>query len=119
MRQGYPAGHDKGSIRIIMAFAMCILILAGAVFLVILPSVEHSLLERKKESIRDLLQSACSQLAWFENEVMAGRMDRKEAQRKAADQLSHLSYGTGGEGYVWINNLDARLRAPEKNTQGV
>lgn len=109
MYRGYPFRNDEGSIRVNLASALCIVVLVGAVFFVVLPSVEESLMERKKETIRELVESAWSLLNWYQGEVEAGRLDPKEARARAADQIRHLSYGPNEDDYIWINSLDARM----------
>ena len=57
------------------------LLFLAAFWGLILPSFEQTLLERKREMIRELTNSAWSILAAYQRDEQAGRLTRDEAQR--------------------------------------
>lgn len=82
---------------------------AMALFLIafwglILPSFEESLIDRKREMIRELTNSAWSVLAAYEADERAGTLTREEAQAAAAGVVSQLRYGEDRLDYFWIQD---------------
>jgi PAS domain S-box-containing protein len=76
-----------------------------SIFGLIIPGFERALLERKKEMIRELTNSAASILAEYAADERAGRLDRGQAQAAAAARIRDLRYGREGKDYFWITDL--------------
>jgi PAS domain S-box-containing protein len=75
----------------------------------ILPSFEETLLERKREMTRELTNSAWSILAAYERDTQAGLLTREEAQSAAANLIRELRYGPEGKDYFWIQDTQPRM----------
>ncbi len=86
---------------------MCLF--AAAVFVLIVPAMRETLLDRKREVIRELTQSAWSILAEYDKEVAAGVLSKQEAQRLAVLRIEHLRYGKEGKDYFWITDTHPRM----------
>jgi signal transduction histidine kinase len=86
---------------------MCLF--AAAVFALIVPAMRETLLDRKREVIRELTQSAWSILAEYDKEVAAGVLSKPEAQRLAVLRIEHLRYGKEGKDYFWITDMAPRM----------
>jgi signal-transduction protein with cAMP-binding, CBS, and nucleotidyltransferase domain/predicted metal-dependent phosphoesterase TrpH len=87
---------------------------ALALFLValwglILPSLEQTLLDRKRELIRELTNSATSILAAYQRDEAAGRLTRADAQAAATGLIRELRYGPEGKDYFWIQDAEPRM----------
>ena len=80
-----------------------------ALWAVILPSFEQSLLERKREMIRELTNSAWSILAAYQRDEQDGRLTRDQAQSAAAGLVQELRYGPEGKDYFWIQDTQPRM----------
>lgn len=78
-------------------------------FRVLIPSFEDRLLERKRDTIRQLTDVASGILAEYDAEVREGRVPLAEAQRMAAGRVQDLRYGNEGKDYFWISDLQARM----------
>jgi signal transduction histidine kinase len=76
----------------------------AVLFLVVLPFIESSLLDRKRDMIKQLTTTAWSTLAHYERLERDGILSREEAQRAALDQLRDVRYGSYGKDYFWIND---------------
>jgi PAS domain S-box-containing protein len=79
------------------------------IFAILIPAIERSIVERKKEMIQELTTSAWNILASFEQEVQAGRVSRANAEREAVLQFRNLHYGPRLKDYFWINDLTPRM----------
>jgi hypothetical protein len=86
-----------------------ILLFAGIVFGLILPALETSTIERKKEMIRELTVSAWGILGECEQQARAGKLDPEAARQLAVDQIRHLRYGPGAKEYFWITDTFPRM----------
>lgn len=80
-----------------------------AIFAVLLPNFERSLIDRKREMIRELTNSAWSILNGLERDVREGRMTRSEAQKMAVDRIQMLRYGRDGKDYFWLQDMHPRM----------
>ncbi len=84
--------------------------LAGVLFLlaifgVFIPMMEAQLLERKKETIRELTRTAASILQEYADEAASGHLAPERARREAAGRIERLRYGPEGKDYFWITDL--------------
>ncbi len=84
-------------------------IAAMALFLIalwglILPSFEQTLVDRKREMIRELTNAAWSVLGAYHADEQAGTLTREEAQAAAARVVSELRYGEERLDYFWIQD---------------
>lgn len=95
--------------RIALPSALAVALFIGATFFFIIPSFERNMMERKRETIRELNNSVHSLLENFHREERAGRLTRAQAQRKAADSVRALRYGPEGKDYFWITDLAPRM----------
>ncbi|MBE3133444.1 MAG: hypothetical protein IMZ55_08210, partial [Acidobacteria bacterium] len=76
MRGGFTA-------RIVLPTLFAIALFIVSIFAIIIPRFEAILLERKKELIRELTNSAVSILAEYAEDAKAGRTSREQAERDA------------------------------------
>jgi PAS domain S-box-containing protein len=79
------------------------------IFLVLLPAMEHQLLERKREMIRELTRTAASILQEYSDEAEAGLIGPDEARAEAAARVGRLRYGEEGKDYFWITDTLPRM----------
>jgi PAS domain S-box-containing protein len=91
--------------RIAFPTAVAIALFLAAIFAVIIPAFERSLLDRKKDMIRELTNSAVSILGEYAADEVAGRLSRAEAQAAAAARIRDLRYGAEGKDYFWITDM--------------
>jgi PAS domain S-box-containing protein len=67
------------------------------------------LLERKREMIRELTNSAWSILASYQRDEQNGLLTQKDAQALAVARIETLRYGPDGKDYFWIQNMEPRM----------
>ncbi len=92
-------------LRILIPLYVTYIIFALGMFLVFIPRHESHLLDQKKETIRQLTNSAVSLLADYESRINQGEMTREAARQKAVDRIRNLRYGFQGKDYFWINDM--------------
>jgi PAS domain S-box-containing protein len=96
-------------LRIFLPTFIVIGLFLGAFWGIILPSFENTLLERKREMIRELTNSAWSILASYHRDEENGLLTRAEAQRLAVTRVEALRYGADGKDYFWIQDATPRM----------
>ncbi len=96
-------------VRIFLPTLIAIGLFLAVIWGIILPSYEQSLLERKRELIRELTNSAWSILASYERDERNGILTRQQAQEQAITRLEALRYGKEGKDYFWIQDMQPRM----------
>jgi PAS domain S-box-containing protein len=96
-------------LRIFLPTFIAIALFLGAFWGFVLPSVEQTLLERKREMIRELTNSAWSILASYQRDEQNGVLTREQAQELAVARVEALRYGPEGKDYFWIQDLQPRM----------
>lgn len=102
---------DGGSFltRIALPSVLAIALFIAATFFFIIPSFERNMMDRKRETIRELNNTVHSLLAKFYRDEKAGLMSRAQAQRKAAESVRGLRYGPEEKDYFWITDLGPKM----------
>jgi signal-transduction protein with cAMP-binding, CBS, and nucleotidyltransferase domain/predicted metal-dependent phosphoesterase TrpH len=102
-------GRRSFLVRILLPTALAIALFTVSLFRILIPAFEQRLLERKRDTIRELTNVASGILAEYDADARAGRMTLAEAQRTAAERIRDLRYGNEGKDYFWITDLDVRM----------
>ncbi|HPT49959.1 MAG TPA: methyl-accepting chemotaxis protein [Accumulibacter sp.] len=68
--------------------------------------LRDTMLEDRKAKVKNLVEYAVTQLAYYEQEAKAGRMTLEQAQKSAKDSLRAARYGNND--YFWINDHQPR-----------
>ena len=95
--------------RIALPALLTILLFVTAIFLIVLPQLEESLLNRKKEMIQELTETVWSLLESYHERELSGELSRKEAQLRAVLRIRKLRYGPEKKDYFWINDMTPRM----------
>lgn len=96
-------------IRIVLPAVLAVVLFVVTTYAILIPATERSIMDRKREMIRELTTSAWNILASFEQEVQEGLLSREEAQSEAIRQFRNLHYGPDLKDYFWINDLEPRM----------
>jgi len=97
------------ALRIFLPTLIAIGLFLAVIWGIILPSFEQTLLERKRELIRELTNSAWSILASYERDEQNGLITREQAQAQAIARIESLRYGAEGKDYFWIQDMQPRM----------
>ena len=79
--------------RIALPAFLTVLLFVTAIFLIVLPQLEESLLNRKKEMIQELTETVWSLLESYHERELSGELSRREAQQRAILRIHELRYG--------------------------
>ncbi len=96
-------------LRIVLPAVAAMALVLVALWVVIVPSFEQTLVERKREMIRELTNSAWSVLAAYEADERAGVLTHEEAQAAAASVVAELRYGEDRRDYFWIQDTEPTM----------
>jgi signal transduction histidine kinase len=96
-------------LKIFTPVLLTIVLFVGTFFGFILPSVESQLMDRKRETILALTQSAWSTIGYHADLAQKGVISAGEAKQRAATHLRSIRYGAEGEGYFWINDMHPHI----------
>jgi PAS domain S-box-containing protein len=92
-------------LRIILPTLLAIILFTATIFTIIIPSFETNILDRKREMIRELTNSAWSVFEEFERKEKAGLLSRDDAQKEAVTRIESLRYGEERKDYFWITDM--------------
>ncbi|NOR86006.1 MAG: PAS domain-containing protein, partial [Bacteroidales bacterium] len=76
-----------------------------SIYFIIIPEFEHNILNRKREMIKELTNTAVSVLSNFENDERDSLLTRNEAQKQALSKIEYLRYGEKNKDYFWITDM--------------
>ncbi len=97
------------TLRIFLPTFIAITLFLAAIWVFVLPSFENTLLERKRELIRELTNSALSILTSYHQEELSGALTRQQAQSLAIDRVQALRYGVEAKDYFWIQDTSPAM----------
>lgn len=75
-------------------------------YAVIIPMFERSVMDRKKEMIHELTNTAWSVLSEYDEAYKAGRITLAEAKELATEEVGRMRYGSEQKNYFWISTTD-------------
>jgi PAS domain S-box-containing protein len=96
-------------VGIVSPAVLTIALFLAAIFAVLVPALERTMMERKREMIRELTNSAWSFLAELELQERTGELTREKAQRTALLRVKDLRYGREGKDYFWITDMRPKM----------
>ncbi len=100
---------SKFSFNIIIPSVLSLLLFVLLIFLIIIPYFKESILERKKEMIKELTNSAWSILNEMNQEVQDSVLTLEEAQSEAIIIIKNLTYGKEHKDYFWITDMQPKM----------
>ena len=96
-------------VRSVIPTLLTIALFVMAIFFFMLPALEKSIMDQKREMIKELTNTAWNILARFEYDERIGVMTREQAQKLAIESIQNLHYGQGMKDYFWVNDMQPRM----------
>lgn len=96
-------------LKIFAPVLLTIVLFVGTFFGFILPNVESQLMDRKREMIHTLTQSAWSTIGYYADLAQKGVLSVEEAKNRATALLRSIRYGAEGKDYFWINDMHPNM----------
>ncbi len=93
-------------LRIALPSLLLVALYVAATFLFVLPTMERTSMEHKRQHLSKLTQLALGELEFNNSLAEEGRMTLAEAQARAKARLRSLRYGSDSKDYFWI--IDSR-----------
>lgn len=90
--------------RILLPTAIMVLLIAGSIFIFLLPSLQTQFMETRKNRVKELTGSVVQILQGLENQAEDGLMTRQEAQKMALRLVRQMRYGPDKLDYFWIHD---------------
>lgn len=90
---------------IIVPSILTILLFITSIYVILIPSFEKNMMNKKKEMIRELTNTAWSLIKEYDDEYKDSLITLEEAQRLAAKKIGKMRYGTEGKDYFWITDM--------------
>jgi PAS domain S-box-containing protein len=91
-------------LRIILPTLMAFFLFTASIFVIIIPSFESQMLDRKREMINELTNSAWSILEEYHVLEQDSTLTLAEAQSEAVDIIKDLRYGDESKDYFWLTD---------------
>jgi len=98
-------GWRVAALRFIVPPVLTVILSVITVFNLAIPSLETNLLAAKRETIKELTNTAWKLLNDFDQRVTDGELSLDEAQSMAAEHVRTLRYGPEAKDYFWINDM--------------
>jgi PAS domain S-box-containing protein len=95
----------KFVLNIVLPSILAVILFVVTLFFVVVPYFEKSMMDRKREMITELTNTATSILAKYHKDELDGLLTREEAQETAISRLEYLRYGEENKDYFWITDM--------------
>lgn len=92
-------------LKIILPSFVAIILYVFLIFSFLIPEYEKALLERKREMIKELTNSATSILEEYNKEEIKGTISTSDAKESAISRIKGLRYGEENKDYFWITDM--------------
>ena len=96
-------------VNMIFPAVLAMFLFVIALFGVLKPYFEASLMERKRESVRDVTKAALGVLQEAAYEVESNQMSLEKAQELAKKRIEAMRFGRSGDEYFWLQDLTPRI----------
>lgn len=90
--------------RTVLPGLLTITLFVIAIFALLLPALRDSLMDSRRQSARELANTAYALLETYADQV-PDQLSLEDAQEQAIRQLRRLRYGPEGKDYFWINDM--------------
>ncbi len=97
------------ALKTLMPAVLSLSLFIIAFFVILLPYFGKTLLERKRESIRELTQVAWGILNEAVEEVGNNQLTLEQAQSLAKNRIEAMRYGSENKDYFWLQDLSPRI----------
>ncbi len=101
--------RNRWPLRIFLPCAATVILFVVAIYVLVRPTLERSILDRKKEMIRRLTESAWSVMAYHHRLAVAGELTDAQAKAEAVARIRRMHYGPEMKDYFWINDMHPRM----------
>lgn len=94
--------------RILLPSLAAVMLFLAANYLFLIPNYQDSLMDKKRETIRELTNNAWSVMHKLE-QLAQDSLQKHQAQQDAAMIIAHMRYGEQFKDYFWITDTTPRM----------
>jgi signal transduction histidine kinase len=95
----------KISLSIVVPSFLTIILFIISIYALVIPSFERNMMERKKEMISELTNTAWSLVSDYFDETQKKLISMEEAMQMAASKIEKMRYGPDQKDYFWISDM--------------
>lgn len=95
--------------KTVLPALLTVVLFAVGAFHFYLPTLEEKVMDGKRETVRELVETVCGMLDAYETQVQAGELTLEEAQKRAIRRIREFRYGPEGKDYFWINDMHPNM----------
>ncbi len=95
----------KFFLKIILPAFLAVMLFVITLFFIVIPVFEQAMMDRKREMIKELTNSASSILEKYHKDEREGILTTEEAQQTAISRIKYLRYGDENKDYFWITDM--------------
>ena len=103
------SGSKKFFLSIVLPSILAICLFIISIYAIIIPAFEQNMMERKKEMINELTNTALSLIKEYDTDYQSGVYTLVEAKQRAAARIEQLRYGADRKDYFWITDLSPKM----------
>ncbi len=92
-------------VKIILPIIFTVVLFVLSMIIFVLPIVENSLMNEKREMIKKLTESAISVIDHYKKMADNGKLTPEEAKELAKEHIRNTRYGEDMKDYFWINDF--------------
>lgn len=92
-------------LNIVMPASLTFILFIISLFAIFLPYFERTLLDRKRDTIREVTQAAWSLLEELNTESSQGLLSLEQAKEQAKRRIQDIRYGDENKDYFWLQDL--------------
>lgn len=96
-------------IRIILPTLLGFLLFTILIFALMIPSVKENMLDRKREMISELTNTAWSTISEYHQKEIEETLSTGQAQVEAINRIKNMRYGEEGKDYFWITDMHPNM----------
>jgi PAS domain-containing protein len=105
----HKINFKKFFLTIILPTLITIGLFVFLIFIFIIPYFEQSLLDGKKEMLRELVNSSVSIASKYQEEAAKGTISIEDAKKHAITRIENLRYGIDDKDYFWITDMQPNM----------
>ncbi|HDQ15530.1 MAG TPA: hypothetical protein ENN45_00550 [Bacteroidetes bacterium] len=94
---------------IVILSVLAVALFIIAIYAILIPRIEKNSMERKKEMISELTNTAWNLINEYNKEVKDSLISIEDAQEYAASRVSEMRYGKEQKDYFWIIDMSPKM----------
>lgn len=95
--------------KILAVGGIIILSFVSTIFLTLMPAIESSIYDMKKEKIKDIVDMTIATINGMYRDYEAGTITKEQLAASSAEYIRRIRYGNDGKDYLWINDYHPRM----------